>query len=170
MSKRFLKTHKQIRQGLDHSDTSHLVPTWQDIEVLQALDTALAPLAELTDLLSGDQYITISCVKPLLHWIGFGSQWHFSPRPNLARHWGSAGVRRSSSSVGELTDLLSGDQYITISCVKPLLHWIGKNELATKSGNLPMTKKLRWKQQNCIAAIFSEVFSSMYSQQQHPQQ
>ncbi len=41
----------------------------QDIDVLQPIDAALNPLASLTDLLSGETYVTISAVLPLLHLI-----------------------------------------------------------------------------------------------------
>ena len=45
---------------------SHLIPTWQDTEVLEAIDKALTPMANLTDLLSGEKYISISAIKPVL--------------------------------------------------------------------------------------------------------
>ena len=43
-----------------------LVPKWQDIEVLEAVDAALAPLADFTDIMSGSKYVTISALKPIL--------------------------------------------------------------------------------------------------------
>lgn len=46
--------------------TRHLVPTWQDVEVLEALNKTLSPLTDFTDALSGEQYVNIS-VKPVLH-------------------------------------------------------------------------------------------------------
>lgn len=49
--------------------TSHLIPTWQDIEALQSIDAALGPLSGLTDLLSGEEYVTVSAVLPLVHLI-----------------------------------------------------------------------------------------------------
>ena len=45
--------------------TSHLIPLWQDIEVLEAINKALTPVADFTDL-SGEQYASISAVKPVL--------------------------------------------------------------------------------------------------------
>ncbi|XP_058602589.1 zinc finger BED domain-containing protein 4-like [Onychostoma macrolepis] len=45
----------------------HLTPTWQDIEVLEVINKTLTPLADFTDALSGEQYATISSVKPVLH-------------------------------------------------------------------------------------------------------
>ena len=67
MVHRILEQEEAIRIvfGADRK-TSHLVPTWQDIEVLQPVDSALSPLCYLTDILSGEQYVTFSAVLPLL--------------------------------------------------------------------------------------------------------
>ncbi len=46
--------------------TTHLLPTWQDIAVIKAIDEALAPLSCLTDMLSGEDYVTVSVVIPML--------------------------------------------------------------------------------------------------------
>lgn len=45
----------------------HLVPTWQDKEVLEAVNNSLSPLGEFTDALSGEKYVGVSYVKPVLH-------------------------------------------------------------------------------------------------------
>lgn len=45
----------------------HLILTWQDIEVLEAINNTLTPLADCRDALSGEQYVSISSVKPVLH-------------------------------------------------------------------------------------------------------
>ena len=34
--------------------TSHLVPTWQDLDVLESLNAALNPLSDFTDMLSAE--------------------------------------------------------------------------------------------------------------------
>ena len=47
--------------------TRHLISSWQDIEVLESIDNALRPLTDFTDTLSGEQYMSISSVKPVLH-------------------------------------------------------------------------------------------------------
>ncbi|KAL1276600.1 hypothetical protein QQF64_036223 [Cirrhinus molitorella] len=47
--------------------TRHLIPTWQDLEVLEAVNNSLSPLAEFTDALSGEQYVSVSYVKLVLH-------------------------------------------------------------------------------------------------------
>ena len=46
--------------------TGHLVPTWQDLDVLHAIDSAISPLSGLTDILSGEEYVTVSSVLPML--------------------------------------------------------------------------------------------------------
>ena len=45
----------------------HLVLTWQDLEVLESVHKALKPLLDFTDALSGEGYVTVSYVKPVLH-------------------------------------------------------------------------------------------------------
>jgi len=46
--------------------TAHLVPTWQDLEVLESIDKALSPLADFTDTFSGEKSITFSALNPIL--------------------------------------------------------------------------------------------------------
>ncbi|XP_073319674.1 E3 SUMO-protein ligase ZBED1-like [Pagrus major] len=48
---------------------SHLNPTWQDVSVLESINAAMKPLAEFTDVLSGEKYVTVSSVKPVLELI-----------------------------------------------------------------------------------------------------
>ena len=48
---------------------SHLILSWQQKEVLKAIDTVLSPLKKMTDLLSAENYVTISAVKPMLEYI-----------------------------------------------------------------------------------------------------
>ena len=45
---------------------SHLVPTWQNIDVLQSILKAVEGFKDLTDLLSGEKWITCSAIKPLI--------------------------------------------------------------------------------------------------------
>ncbi|CAM4696307.1 unnamed protein product [Leuciscus chuanchicus] len=47
--------------------TRHLTLTWQDIEVLESIHKALHPLQEFTDVLSGEDYVSVSYLKPVLH-------------------------------------------------------------------------------------------------------
>ena len=45
----------------------HLLPSWQNIWVLESVSEALKPLQDFTDTLSGEEYVSVSCVKPALH-------------------------------------------------------------------------------------------------------
>lgn len=49
------------------SCTSEPYPSWQDIDVLQSINKALKPLLEFTDSLSGESYVSVSYLKPVLH-------------------------------------------------------------------------------------------------------
>ena len=65
---RFLEQEKALRQVLSNDrKTAHLVPTWQDIEVLESVHAALGPLADFTDMLSGEERVTLSAIKPVLY-------------------------------------------------------------------------------------------------------
>ena len=46
--------------------TTHLIPTWQDSMVLESMNAALSSVAEFTDLMSGEKYVSISAIKPLM--------------------------------------------------------------------------------------------------------
>ena len=68
MISRLLEQEEAIRAVLGLSrDTSHLLPTWQDIHVWESLAAALSPLEDLTDFLSGDTHVTASSVIPVLY-------------------------------------------------------------------------------------------------------
>ena len=68
MVSRILEQKEAIRLVLSADrSTSSIVPTWQDLDVLQAIDNAISPLSVLTDILSGEKYVTISAVLPMLH-------------------------------------------------------------------------------------------------------
>ena len=70
MVKRILEQESAIRIVLSRDrKVSYLVPTWQDVDVLQSIDKALSPLSSLTDILSGEGYVTISTVLPMLQLI-----------------------------------------------------------------------------------------------------
>ena len=49
--------------------TSHLVPSWQDIDVLQSVVAAIKPFQNITDLLSGEKRVTCSAIKPMIQLI-----------------------------------------------------------------------------------------------------
>ncbi|XP_041841381.1 E3 SUMO-protein ligase ZBED1-like isoform X2 [Melanotaenia boesemani] len=68
MVERMLEQQKAISQVLGaDKKTRHLVPSWQDIDVLESVHGALNPLLEFTDSLSGECYVSVSYVKPMLH-------------------------------------------------------------------------------------------------------
>ncbi|XP_010772682.1 zinc finger BED domain-containing protein 1-like [Notothenia coriiceps] len=55
-----------LARNTDRSKFANIL-TWQDIQVLEVIDKTLTPLAEFTDALSGEQYVSVSSVKPVLH-------------------------------------------------------------------------------------------------------
>ena len=68
MIERILEKQAAITKVLSSDKKSrHLVLTWQDIEVLETVQKALKPLQEFTDALSGENYVTLSYVRPVLH-------------------------------------------------------------------------------------------------------
>ena len=68
MVERVLEQEKAIAQVLGADKKSrHLVPTWQDIDVLESMNKAVSPLKEFTDALSGEAYVSFSYLKPVLH-------------------------------------------------------------------------------------------------------
>ncbi|KAK7944766.1 hypothetical protein WMY93_000494 [Mugilogobius chulae] len=68
MIERVLEQAKAIVQVLSGDRYARsLIPTWQDTDVLESIHKALHPLLEFTDALSGEEYVSISYLKPLLH-------------------------------------------------------------------------------------------------------
>lgn len=68
MVSRILEQETAIRQVLvGDRKTTHLVPTWQDVEVLESVQSAIKPLADFTDMLSGEKCVTLSSLRPVLH-------------------------------------------------------------------------------------------------------
>uniref|UniRef100_A0A1X7UE71 HAT C-terminal dimerisation domain-containing protein n=1 Tax=Amphimedon queenslandica TaxID=400682 RepID=A0A1X7UE71_AMPQE len=53
-----LEQEKAVRQvlGFDRK-TTHLIPNWQDLDVMESLDEVLSPLAEFTNILSSEKLI-----------------------------------------------------------------------------------------------------------------
>ena len=67
MVERLIEQMETIRVVLaSDRKTSHLIPSWQDCDVLDSLSAALKPLKEMTDALSGERCVTVSAIKPLL--------------------------------------------------------------------------------------------------------
>ncbi|ROL48341.1 Zinc finger BED domain-containing protein 1 [Anabarilius grahami] len=68
MIQRVLEQQRAISDVLSPNRKSrHLVPSWQDLDVLESINQALQPLQEFTDALSGESYVSVSYVKPVLH-------------------------------------------------------------------------------------------------------
>ena len=67
MISHILEQDTAIRMVLSEDrKTTHLIPTWQDSMVLESVNAALSPVAEFTDFMSGEKYISISAIKPLM--------------------------------------------------------------------------------------------------------
>ncbi|XP_059922903.1 E3 SUMO-protein ligase ZBED1-like [Gadus macrocephalus] len=68
MIERVLEQQKAIAQVLSNDrKLRHLTLSWQDVDVLEAVNKSLSPLVEFTDALSGERYVSVSFVKPTLH-------------------------------------------------------------------------------------------------------
>ncbi|KAJ8369464.1 hypothetical protein SKAU_G00094920 [Synaphobranchus kaupii] len=68
MVERILEQAPAIRRVLaDDRQHQHLNLKWQDIHILESVNAALKPVADFTDVLSGESYVTVSSVKPVLH-------------------------------------------------------------------------------------------------------
>ena len=67
MVRRLLKQEEAIRVVLSFDRKSaHLVPTWQNIDVLELLSKALSPVSDVTDFLSGEKHVSILSVLLVL--------------------------------------------------------------------------------------------------------
>lgn len=51
---------------MDDWRSQHLIPTWQDVEVLESVIAALKKVADFTDALSSEKRVTASSLKPVL--------------------------------------------------------------------------------------------------------
>ena len=67
MIARILEQEEAIRRVLSSDrKTASLNLTWQDKDVLQSMNEVLSKLSELTDILSGENYVTVSSVHPMV--------------------------------------------------------------------------------------------------------
>ena len=67
MVSRLLEMEEAVKRVLTSDrKTAHLTLTWQDIDVLKSIDCVLSQLTSLTDVLSGENYVTISALLPLM--------------------------------------------------------------------------------------------------------
>ena len=68
MIKRLLENEEEVKHVLVNDwKTAHLLPSWQDMKVLESVNEAMEPLAELTDIMSGSKFVTVSSLKPMLY-------------------------------------------------------------------------------------------------------
>ena len=68
MVSRVLEQESAIRKVLSGDrKKSHLIPTWQDVDVLESIQAALGPLSDFTDMLSAENFVTASSILPVLH-------------------------------------------------------------------------------------------------------
>ena len=67
MIERIIEQQDAIRVVLSQDrKVSHLVPSWQDFDVLKSVLEAVKGFKDLTDLLSGEKRVTCSTIKPLM--------------------------------------------------------------------------------------------------------
>ena len=67
MLERLLEQAPAIRRVLSEDrQHSHLSPSWQDAHVMEAVIKSLKPLAEFTDIVFGENHITMSSVLPMM--------------------------------------------------------------------------------------------------------
>ncbi|KAJ8349334.1 hypothetical protein SKAU_G00244640 [Synaphobranchus kaupii] len=67
MVDRILQQAQAIRQvQTDDRRASHSTLTWQDIQVLESVNKVLKPVADFTDIMSGESYVTASSLLPMM--------------------------------------------------------------------------------------------------------
>ncbi len=66
MVEHIIEQAQAIRHVLSDDRRSSLSLTWQDMDVLKAVHEALKPVGDFTDILSGENYVTSSCILPIL--------------------------------------------------------------------------------------------------------
>lgn len=60
MVERVLEQLPAIRRVLvEDQKHDHLNPTWQDVSVLESINAAMKPVADFTDVLSGETYASL---------------------------------------------------------------------------------------------------------------
>lgn len=68
MIERVLDQENAICQVLEADrKTRHLVPSWQDIDVIESVKKALSPLRDFTDALSDEDNVSVSYIKLVLY-------------------------------------------------------------------------------------------------------
>ena len=68
MIEQILEQEKAIARVLDSEKKSrHLVPNYQVFDVLESMNKAIGPQQEFTNVLSGENYVSVSYLKPVLN-------------------------------------------------------------------------------------------------------
>ena len=67
MFQRLIKQERAKCQVLSmNPKCAHLKPRWQDTEVMECIVTSLSPVSDLTDILSAEERVTVSCQRLLI--------------------------------------------------------------------------------------------------------
>ncbi|KAK0140605.1 Zinc finger BED domain-containing protein 1 [Merluccius polli] len=68
MVERMLEQAQAIKRVFAQDNSRRPLPQliWQDISVLESVNNALKPVADFTDILSGEYYVTVSSLLPML--------------------------------------------------------------------------------------------------------
>ncbi|KAK0144140.1 Zinc finger BED domain-containing protein 4 [Merluccius polli] len=68
MVERMLEQEQAIKRVFAQDNSRCPLPqlTWQDISVLEAVNKALKPVVDFTDILPGENYVTVSSLLPML--------------------------------------------------------------------------------------------------------
>ena len=67
MMQRLIEQERAICQVLSMDPKSiHLKPQWQDTRVMKCIVTAPSPVSDLSDILSAEERVTASCLRPLI--------------------------------------------------------------------------------------------------------
>ena len=89
MTERILEQQKAVAQVLSNDrKLRHLTLSWQDVDVLEAVNKSLSPLVEFTDALSGEKYVSVL--------------WQPSPKPSGHRIPPISTSQRQRASIASL--------------------------------------------------------------------
>ena len=68
-----LEQKQAINRVLAEDRKTNVNISWQDEDVLLAMNEALKPVSDFTDILSGENYVTASSLLPVLHLVTQGT-------------------------------------------------------------------------------------------------
>ncbi|KAK0140110.1 Zinc finger BED domain-containing protein 1 [Merluccius polli] len=147
MIERVLEQQRAISQVLSSDRKArHLIPSWQDTEILEAIHKSLHPLTEFTDALSSEKYVSVSFVKPVLHLF-------------------SSSILKVNDDVSELTNTIR----------KKILTYLEEKykdpetqELLDMASALDPRFKLRYASEDRVEPIQARLVSEMAASEQGP--